>query len=139
MNLSPSQKIYLAPSGISNAGRGVFAAANIHKDEVIERCPIIKIEEKEMPLLKQSELLNYYFMWGEKLKEVAICLGFGSLYNHSYEPNAKYKKITDEDLIDFVAIKDIKKGEEITVNYNYGEPSNKKPLWIKSIPPPQNK
>jgi hypothetical protein len=27
------------------------------------------------------------------------------------------------------------KGEETTVNYNYGKPDDKNPLWIKSIKP----
>jgi hypothetical protein len=59
--------------------------------------------------LKQSDLLNYYFLWGEELRKVAIALGFGSMYNYSYEPNATYKKRFGEKQIDFIAIKDIKK------------------------------
>jgi len=66
---------------------------------------------------------------------VAICFGFGSLYNHAYEANATYRKLIKEQVIEFVAIKAIKKGNEITVNYNYGSPDNKKPLWIESIEP----
>ncbi len=76
-------------------------------------------------------------MWGE-IKErhkAGICLGFGSLYNHSYSPNATYKKLHEEKMIEFIAIKDIKKDEEITVNYNFGDPDDKSELWIESIPP----
>lgn len=36
-----------------------------------------------------------------------------------------------ENLIEFSAIKDIKKSEEITINY--GQPEDKKPLWMKKI------
>ena len=133
--VSPSQKIYLTRSAIAHAGRGVFAATHIEKGEIIEHCPIIEIQENEAPLLKQSELVNYYFIWGDDKKKVAICLGFGSLYNHSYEPNATYRKLYDEQFIDFVALKKIGRGEEITINYNYGNPDDKSPLWIKSIPP----
>jgi len=133
--LLPSFKIYCADSKIENGGRGIFAFANIEKGEIIERCPIIVINEDEVKLLEKSELLNYYFMWGENKEKVAICLGFGSLYNHSYEPNATYEKFPEDNLIKFVAIKDIEKNEEITVNYNYGNPNDKKPLWIKSIKP----
>jgi SET domain-containing protein len=76
-------------------------------------------------------LRDYYFMWGKIT--CAICLGFGSLYNHSYRPNATYKKLIKEQVIKFIAIEDIKRGKEITVNYNYGNPDDNSPLWIKSI------
>ena len=67
--------------------------------------------------------------------KAAICLGFGSIYNHSYNPNATYKKQINDLFIDFIALNDIKKDQEITVNYNYGNPDDKTTLWIKSIPP----
>lgn len=136
MRLTPSEKIYLAPSKIENAGRGVFAERPIKKDELIERCPVVLVRENELEQLRQTELLNYYFMWGEDevRHKAAICLGFGSLYNHSYSPNATYKKRLDEDVIDFIALSDISLNEEITVNYNHGDPNDKSPLWITSIP-----
>jgi hypothetical protein len=36
-------------------------------------------------------------------------------------------------LIDFVALKHIKKDEEVTFNYNHGNPKDKNPLWFKVI------
>ncbi len=135
VGLLPSNKIHLAKSCTPNAGRGVFATVAIRKDEVIEKCPVIEIPEREVALLRKSQLKNYYFMWGKKLKMVAICLGFGSLYNHSYEPNATYIKRMEEKVIHFIALRDIKKDEEITVNYNFGNPDDKSPLWIKAIKP----
>ena len=136
--LIPSNKIYLAPSTISEAGRGVFAIQDIKKDEVIEICPVIIVPQKDISNLRESILVNYYFYFGENDEDktrLAITLGYGSLYNHSYEPNATYKKMTADNTINFVAIMDIKKDEEITVNYNYGNPDDKKKLWIQDIPP----
>lgn len=135
--LSPSTKIYLGKSNIPNAGRGVFAAQNIKAGEVIEVCPVIEIPPSEIEFLKKTLLLNYYFVWGKGEEKRAICLGFGSLYNHSYEPNATYMKHLENETIHFNAITDIQKDEEITVNYNYGNPNNKSPLWIKDIPQPE--
>jgi hypothetical protein len=125
------KNIYLAESEIKNAGRGVFAAASIGKGKTIESCPVLVLPRKDYPLVKRTELRNYYFMWGKSTS--AICFGYGSIYNHSYEPNATYIKNIKQKKIDFVALKSIKKGEEITVNYNYGQPESKKRLWIKSI------
>ncbi len=134
--ITPTNEIYVGASKVKGAGRGVFAAKRIQKGEIIESCPVVEITEKEASLLRKTELKNYYFLWGSDLKKVALCLGFGSIYNHSYSPNATYNKRTKERLIDFVAIKDINKDEEITVNYNFGKPDDKSPLWIKSIKTP---
>lgn len=130
--ISPSQKVYLAKSAIPNAGRGVFASKDIKMGEIIERCPVIELPPHEGHLLQQTLLINYLFEWG---KGVAVCLGFGSIYNHSYEPNATFTKHREDEQIVFSAIMDIGKDEEITVNYHHGNPNDKSPLWIKDIPP----
>lgn len=133
MELNPPTKVKIADSNIKNAGRGILSTQSIAEGELIERCPIIFLTEKDYPLAKQTTLLNYYFL-NENEDRSAIALGYGSLYNHSYTPNATYKKYLEEGYIDFVAIKNIVPGEEITVNYNYGNPDDKKKLWIGEIP-----
>ena len=55
---------------------------------------------------------DYYFDWGEEGDYFAICLGYGSLYNHEYEPNAEYGMDFTAQTIDFYAIKDIAPGDE---------------------------
>lgn len=132
MNLqNPSQKIYTAQSKIPKASRGVFASQFIKKGESIEICPVLVFPRKDYKKLKETELRNYYFMWGKVT--VAVCFGYGSLYNHSYQANATYKKDIQGKTIQFIAVKDIVQDEEILVNYNYGKPDEKKKLWIKSI------
>jgi len=84
--------------------------------------------------LKESILVKYYFSFEDNKDLLVIALGFGALYNHSYKPNATYKKISKDKVIEFGAIKDINKDEEITVNYNSGDPDDKSQLW-KDIPP----
>ena len=56
-----------------------------------------------------------------------MALGYGSLYNHSFFPNAEYIKVWEERVIRFVALRDIRDGEEITINYN-GSPESQKPM-----------
>ncbi len=131
--IAPSEKIYISKSLIPKAGRGVFANKLIKKGKVIEKCPVLVLPRKDYPIVKKTALRNYYFMWGKTTS--AICLGHGSFYNHSYEPNATYKKGIKERVIEFISIKDIDKDEEITVNYHYGKPYDKRPLWIKDIKP----
>ncbi len=133
MKLFPTEKVYLAESTIENADRGVFAAKAIAQNELIESCPIIFLTKEDYPLAKQTTLLRYYFL-NELEDRSAVALGYGSLYNHSYEPNATYKKRLEDGFIDFYAIKDIQPDEEITVNYWYGDPDNKKKLWMDDVP-----
>ena len=109
-------------------GRGVFVTRKFKKGEIIEKCPIIIISNKDKKFIDKTNLYNYYFQWG---KNMAIALGYGSLYNHSYKPNATYKKNLSKRLITFIALKDIPKNKEITVNYNYGKPNDKTPVWFK--------
>ncbi len=110
-------------------GRGVFAQRNFKKDEVIEISPVIVLSSEEIDSLELTQLYNYYFAWGPESKDAAIALGYGSLYNHSYTPNARYYKDFDNRLLKYVCIRDIQEGEEITINYNW-DPEDKNPVWF---------
>ena len=107
---------------------GIFAAKKISKDEIIEACPIIILDKNATGIINKTSLYDYYFSW--KNHGSAIALGRGSLYNHSYNPNAVYKKNLRNNIITFIALRLIKKGEEITVNYN-GDPRNQKKVWFE--------
>ncbi len=97
-------------------GRGVFARHFIARGTVIERVPVLVIPEDEIyEAPGNCLLLNYVFEWGKGT--LGLALGFGSLYNHSYEPNARYDDEGQQTKV-FTALKDIQPGEEITINYN---------------------
>ena len=129
--LVASEKIYIKQSKILDAGRGVFAKRDIKKDELIEKCPVIEVPKYDVSNVRESILVTYFFYFGKNKQRLAIALGFGSIYNHSYKPNATYKIRHKEKTIDFIALKNIKKDDEITVNYNYGNPKDKSPLWFE--------
>jgi uncharacterized protein len=125
----PSEKIYIAPS--LTHGMGVFARIDIKKGEVIEESPLLVIHENQLSDLTKTELFEYYFAWGKGFKSAAVVWGYGSLFNHSYTPNAKYIKDEDNKLVKFVAIRNINKDDEILVNYN-GKPNDKTKLWFEA-------
>lgn len=101
---------------ITAKGRGVFARHRIAAGTVFEQVPVIVIPAEEvLESTENSVLANYVFDWGKDT--VALALGFGSMYNHSYFPNARYDDEGQQTKI-FTAIRDIEPGEEITVNYN---------------------
>ena len=110
-------------------GRGVYTAAEISKDSIIEVCHILHIPKEELPIIHKTVIHDYYFLWGEAMDEAVIALGYGSLYNHKLWPNANFILDLDNNTIDIVAIEDIGPGEEITINY-HGEPGDNEPLWF---------
>ncbi len=110
-------------------GRGIFTLKEIPEGALIEICPVIVLPEKDLPLIHQTFLHDYYFLWGDDEKQCAIALGFGSLYNHDYHPNAEYVIDVEQQCIDIYSLRDIKPGEEITLNYN-GDPEEQTPVWF---------
>ncbi len=106
---------------VKGKGRGVFARRDIHEGELIERVPVLVLPVEE---IRDSEgwngLAGFCFMWGRG--QVAVALGYGSLYNHSYRPNALYEDLGPRTK-QFRALRDIATGEEITINYN-GDPTD---------------
>lgn len=111
-------------------GKGVFTAADIPAGSLIEICPVIVIPPEEMERIKKTTLYDYYFIWKEDEQYGAIALGFGSLYNHDYTPNARYYVDFENDTLEIHTIRDIKAGEEVFISYN-GDPTDKSLVWFE--------
>jgi len=120
--------LYVAESDIG--GRGVFTAKSLQKDDLIEICPVIILPKEDLCFIEKTTLHDYYFLWGVNQKLGVLALGYGSLYNHSYKPNAFYKLDLTNHSIDFYCVKNIAAGEEITVNYN-GDPKDETEVWFE--------
>jgi hypothetical protein len=106
-------------------GRGMFAERDFAPGEVIEIAPVLVVPRGQIG--PKDVLRDYVFNFDED--NVMVALGYASMFNHSYEPNARYKKDKGSRTLTFTAIKPVKKGEEIFVNYNL-DPDNKSPLWF---------
>lgn len=114
---------------VKKKGRGVFTRHDIPKNTLIEIASVIVLPKKERNWLDQSVLYDYYFLWGDDDSRSALCLGYGSLYNHSYQPNLIYEANYELDIIEFTSLRDIKAFEELTINYHC-EPDEQKPVWF---------
>ncbi len=121
----PSLFITNSPLG----GRGVFVGEDLPANSFIELCPVIILSETDKEKIHQTFLHDYYFLWGTEEKQAAIALGYGSLYNHSYSPNAQFIANLEDESILIESITPIEAGSEITINYN-GDASDKSPLWF---------
>lgn len=128
MNLNLQQPSYIAPTKIivgdsSIQGRGVFATVNINKGNIIERCPLIQMEYRSKYQLDPT-IFGYMYARYQNDEETEkhgfimyVAAGYGMLYNHQDEPNALWKFNYPQLLGDIIAIKDIKAGDEIFINY----------------------
>jgi len=117
--------VYVGTSDSLNGIRCIKAARNIKAGEHIESCPVILIPVNQLKHFDKTVLTNYNYDWDKK--NDAFVLGYCILTNHSYSANAIYEKNYTTKMMDYKAVKDIKKDEEIFINYN-GEPDDKKTL-----------
>lgn len=107
-------------------GRGVYADKAFLRGERIEVAPVLVLPRDQIPAA--SLLLDYVFEW--TANTYALALGTGSLYNHSFEPNAYYLMDVPKQAIAFFALLPIGEGEEVLVNYN-GDPHDHGELHFK--------
>ena len=116
-------KSYVIVKSTKGRGRGVYALKNFKEGDIIERCPVLNLTPKERQHCSKT-MLNFYMYPWRSTRSASIVLVYGSLYNHSYEPNADWKQNFHTNKMIYTSIKPIKKGEEILINYN-GEPDDK--------------
>lgn len=124
------QIIEIRDSRKENGGRGVFALKAIKAGVIIETSPALIFSEDEGRKLIQTKLNNYVFQWGDK-KEIAIALGYVSMYNHDYESNCEYEMDYENETISIKTMRKINAGDELFINYN-GTYNNRKPLWFSA-------
>ncbi len=115
--------VFVGPSSVH--GRGVFAARRFEAGDVIEDCPVLLVPAET---IGEVGLAGYCFEWDDE--HCAIALGYGSLYNHSRRPNARYEHDHEDDVVSYVALRTIEAGEEITINYS-GEPDGRGDVWFE--------
>lgn len=122
MEIIPPKKIKV--SDIPGKGRGVIALEDIKKDEIIEYCPVVFLSDEEAKFFdEQNTTLKFYYLYQYALPKRSLMLGYGSLYNHSKNPNSDidYNTKNEQNFIIFEALKDIKAGEEIVYDYEFDD------------------
>ena len=104
---------------------GMFAVEKIKANEIIEECPMVELEQRWLD--KDESIFSRYrfnFPSGGHPESQQICLGYGSIYNHSNEPNAYWHSVYYSSEIStyrFIALRDIEPNEEIFICYGNGE------------------
>ena len=122
--------LFIAPS--ADKGRGVFTSEAIDPDTTIELSPVLVMSNEDRKLLDQTPLHDYIFEWGQPATHCCMAMGYVPMYNHSYESNCDYEMDYAHELIRIRTVRSIKKGEELTINYN-GEWNDATRLWFDAI------
>jgi len=112
-------------------GRGVFATRDIPADTLIERVPVLLIPRQQVfgdtEIARRSTFISWYvFDWEGITKRdyVALALGYASIYNHAYDPNARVERHAP-DLLEIHSRRAIAAGDEIFINYLGEAPEQK--------------
>ena len=116
---------------VRGKGRGVVAGRAFSRYEKVASAPVVVLAADDWARVEQGILREYAFKWDDDAGERALALGVASLFNHSYQPNTCPKLLTGDLRIDFIALRDIAAGEELTFNYN-GRPADPSPLWFEA-------
>ena len=103
-------------------GRGAFAKKDIKKETVIDVANVVLITNRDYRKIKKTQLYNYCYIWEDPKHKPAfknaITLSISQFINHSYVPNLQYLYDYKNKTIEYTTLRGIKKGEELTVNYN---------------------
>ena len=104
-----SPHVRIGPSPVQ--GNGVFATRKFDPGDIIEICPILRLKRDSV-----HAIINYVFDDPMNPEYAVFALGYGSLYNHSSDGNAKNRLDASQRLL-IIAQKTINVGDEIMFDY----------------------
>eukprot|EP00299_Pterocystis_sp_00344_P018678 c9319_g2_i2.p1 GENE.c9319_g2_i2~~c9319_g2_i2.p1 ORF type:complete len:264 (-),score=65.77 c9319_g2_i2:3-794(-) len=135
------ERVYVAPSTMPSANEGLFARIDIGKGEVCAFYNGIKISQKEVDdrgwalndnciTLREGLVIDIPL---HLASTTLYCASLGHKANHSFTANSMYDLLCHPRFGDIKCVRatvDIKKGEEIFVDYGY---TDEKPLWYEQL------
>jgi SET domain-containing protein len=106
---------------VEGMGRGVIAERDIKLGDVITNCELLVLDKKDTANLNSNTDLQYYtFTYDKKTGQDCLVLGDGEIFNHDDKANTLYGLIDwdGRKLMRFQAARDIKKGEQLFIDYS---------------------
>jgi hypothetical protein len=92
-------------------GLGVFAGSDFHERQLVEICRVVPL--RRVP--DHTGLWEHQLAWTDECD--AIASGGALFYNHSDTPNVRMIRHLEENVIKVVAIREIRYGEEMFIQY----------------------
>ena len=125
-------KTYLFLKPTLTKGRGVFTKEKILSNTLIEESPVIVMSAEDRQLLDKTLLHDYIFEWGIDKNKCCMALGYVPIYNHSYTSNCEYFMDFEKETIQIKTVREVQRGEELTINYN-GDWNDGKKVWFEVL------
>ena len=107
--------VYIASSEIHRWG--IFTKKDIAQYDVIQESPYCTFPEEELHDSPTIERYAYAAEVSTEVDEMVLGFGFAPMFNHSTDPNCAYILDTVNEVMRHYAIRDIKAGEELLINY----------------------
>ncbi len=123
---------YLEVKNTGARGRGVFTSKELEPGTVIEISPVIVMKKADREHLDRTLLHDYIFEWGVNRDQCCMALGLIPIYNHSYSSNCEYFMDFEKETILVKTVRNIGKGEELTINYN-GDWDDRASVWFDTL------
>jgi SET domain-containing protein len=110
----------LVAPGVGIDGRGMIAQAPIKAGQWIDCAPVLLLRESDIDHNGTLNCYVYFWTFNPECR-YALAFGNGSLYNHSPRNNAAFRLDYENLGVVYMAIRDIAKGEEVFINYDYDD------------------
>jgi hypothetical protein len=97
----------------------------IRPGELIERCPVVVLDNVDRLVISKTILRDYYLFWEEKGRgewTAAIACGCISFCNHSDRPSAYIARKIPIMEVEVYARDRLAPGAEVTIDYGYPVP-----------------
>lgn len=117
---------------IEKKGKGVLTKEDLPAGLLIEVSPVIVMSLQDRTHLDRTLLHDYIFEWGVSKNQCCMALGLIPIYNHSYQSNCEYFMEYEEEVIFVKTVREVRKGEELTINYN-GDWNDPKKVWFDVV------
>jgi len=109
---------------VEGMGRGIIAERDIKLGEIITNCELLVLDIVDTPKVNETDLKWYTFTYDQFGRDCLV-LGDGEIFNHDDAANVLYGLIDwdGRKLMRFQAARDIKKGEQLFIDYGADVPS----------------
>ena len=110
-------------SKLEGSGYGVFAGTNYNEGDPVEKCVFLELSNSKDSTYVRPELDHYVFASHVTPGKEVLVFGNGSLLNHSDTPNLVMTydtKKVDKRIVIYIATKNIKRGDELFIDYGKG-------------------